>query len=94
MIEVMKTYKFKLYSAKRNKKLHRQINVAALAWNHCVALTRRYYKKVWEVAAEVQTSKTSNQTEDSHAVCVPHRNRLAGVAGSHRPALQELRAIF
>ena len=28
MIEVMKTYKFKLYSAKRNKKLHRQINVA------------------------------------------------------------------
>lgn len=45
MIEVMKTYKFKLYSAKRNKKLHRQINVAALAWNHCVALTRRYYKR-------------------------------------------------
>jgi putative transposase len=40
----MKTYKFKLYSAKRNKKLHRQINAAALAWNHCVALTRRYYK--------------------------------------------------
>ena len=45
MIEAMKTYKFKLYSAKRNKKLHRQINAAALAWNHCVALTRRYYKR-------------------------------------------------
>lgn len=44
MIGAMKTYKFKLYSAKRNKKLHRQINAAALAWNHCVALTRRYYK--------------------------------------------------
>ena len=44
MISVMKTYKFKLYSAKRNKKLHRQINAAGLAWNHCVALTRRYYK--------------------------------------------------
>lgn len=44
MIEVMKTYKFWLYRSKRNKKLHRQINAAALAWNHCVALTRRYYK--------------------------------------------------
>ncbi len=44
MIEVMKIYKFKLYRSKRNKKLHRQFNAAALAENHCVALTRRYYK--------------------------------------------------
>ena len=46
MIEVMKAYKFYPYRSKRNKKLHRQINAAALAWNHCVALIRRYYKGV------------------------------------------------
>ncbi len=40
----MRTYKYKLLSAKRNKKLHRQINAGALAWNHCVAFTRRFYR--------------------------------------------------
>ena len=40
----MRTYKYKLLSAKRNKKLHRQINAGALAWNHCAAFTRRFYR--------------------------------------------------
>ena len=40
----MKTYCFKLYHAKRNKKLHRQINAAGLAYNHCIDLHKRYYK--------------------------------------------------
>ena len=40
----MKTYKFKLYSSKRNKKLHRQINIAGSVYNHCIALHRRYYR--------------------------------------------------
>ena len=40
----MRTYKYKLLSAKRNKKLNRQINAGALAWNHCVAVTRRFYR--------------------------------------------------
>ena len=40
----MRTYKYKLLSAKRNKRLHRQINAGALAWNHCVAFTRRFYR--------------------------------------------------
>lgn len=40
----MKTFCFKLYRAKRNKKFNRQINVAGLIWNHCLALHRRYYK--------------------------------------------------
>ena len=39
----MKTYKFKLYRSKRNKKLHRQINIAGSIYNHCIALHRRYY---------------------------------------------------
>jgi len=40
----VRTYRFKLYNSKRNKKLHRQINVAGLVYNHCIALHKRYYK--------------------------------------------------
>lgn len=40
----MRTYCFKLYSSKRNRKLHRQINAAGLVYNHCIALHKRYYK--------------------------------------------------
>ena len=40
----MKTFCFKLYRAKRNEKLNRQINAAGLIWNHCLALHKRYYK--------------------------------------------------
>lgn len=41
---MIKTYKFKLYSSKRNIKLHKQINAAGLTYNHCVALCKRYYR--------------------------------------------------
>ena len=41
---MVKTYCFKLYHAKRNKKLHRQINAAGLIYNHCISLHKRYYK--------------------------------------------------
>ena len=40
----MKTYKFKLHNAKRNRKLHRQINIAGAIYNHCIAVHRRYYR--------------------------------------------------
>ena len=40
----IKTYKFKLYRSKRNRKLHRQINAAGLTYNHCIALHKRYYR--------------------------------------------------
>ena len=39
-----KTYKFKLYRAKKNKHLHQQIDIAGLVYNHCIALHRRYYR--------------------------------------------------
>lgn len=39
-----KTYKFKLYRAKKNKHLHQQIDIAGLIYNHCIALHRRYYR--------------------------------------------------
>ena len=41
---VRKTYKFKLYRSRRNKKLHWQINAGGLAYNHCIALHKRYYR--------------------------------------------------
>ena len=41
---MMRTYKFKLYRSKRNRKLHRQIQAAGLAYNHCIALHKRYYR--------------------------------------------------
>lgn len=41
---MIKTFKFKLYNSKRNKKLHRQIDAAGLTYNHCIALHRRYYR--------------------------------------------------
>lgn len=40
----MITYCFKLYRAKRNKKLHKQINAAGIIYNHCIALHKRYYR--------------------------------------------------
>ncbi|MCH8960571.1 MAG: helix-turn-helix domain-containing protein, partial [Bacteroidetes bacterium] len=38
-----KMFKYRLYTTKRNKHLVEQIEVAASIWNHCIALTRRYY---------------------------------------------------
>lgn len=40
----MRTYRFKLYKSKRNRKLHKQIDMAGLIYNHCIALHKRYYK--------------------------------------------------
>ena len=40
----MKTYKFKLYQSKKNKRLSDRLELAGSIWNHCVALHRRYYK--------------------------------------------------
>jgi putative transposase len=42
--EVRKTYKYRLYRCdKRDKYLHRQINIAGAIWNHALALQKRYY---------------------------------------------------
>ena len=41
---VRRTYKFKLYRSHRNRKMHRQINAGGIAYNHCIALHKRYYR--------------------------------------------------
>ena len=39
----MKTFCFKLYHSDHNNALMRQINIAGLIYNHCIALHKRYY---------------------------------------------------
>jgi putative transposase len=43
-VNIVRTYKFKLYRSKKNKRLHQQIDIAGLVYNHCIALHRRYYR--------------------------------------------------
>lgn len=43
-MQIVKTYKFKLYQTKKNKNLHQQIDIAGLIYNHCIALHRKYYR--------------------------------------------------
>jgi putative transposase len=43
-MKIIKNYKFKMYQSKKNKHLHRQIDIAGEIWNHCIALHRRYYR--------------------------------------------------
>ena len=40
----MRTYSYKLYHAKRNKNLHKSINIAGSIYNHLIALHKRYYR--------------------------------------------------
>ncbi len=40
----MKTYCFKLYQSKKNKKLHEAIDIAGQIYNHLIALHKRYYR--------------------------------------------------
>lgn len=53
----MKTYCFKLYQAKRNRKLHQQINVAGLIYNHCIALHKRYYRLFYKSLSKYNLQK-------------------------------------
>ena len=43
-MKCIRTYCFKLYKSKKNRKLHKQINAAGLIYNHCIALHKRYYR--------------------------------------------------
>jgi putative transposase len=45
VIEVRKTYKYRLYrSDKKDKRLRHKLFVASRIWNHFIALQRRYYR--------------------------------------------------
>ena len=37
-MEIRRTYKYRLYTSKRDKHLHQQIDVAGIIWNHALAV--------------------------------------------------------
>jgi putative transposase len=43
-VEVIRSYKYKLYNSKRNNVLIQDIELYSEVYNHCVALYNRYYK--------------------------------------------------
>lgn len=45
IIEVRKTYKYRLYQNDRNKYLVNAIDIAGIIWNHALALSKRYYRR-------------------------------------------------
>jgi len=53
----MRTFVFKAYASKRNRKLHRQINIAAGIWNHCIALHKRYFRRFGKHLNQFQLMK-------------------------------------
>jgi transposase len=44
IIEVRKTYKYRLYRSKRDFRLHDSLNISGIIWNHLTALQKRYYR--------------------------------------------------
>jgi putative transposase len=43
-MKIRRTYKYRLYTSKRDKYLHQQIDVAGIIWNHALAVQRRTYR--------------------------------------------------
>lgn len=41
---MLKAHKYKVYRSKKNRKLHRLCNTAGWIYNHCIALSKRYYR--------------------------------------------------
>ena len=53
----MKTFCFKLYNSKKNRRLRRQISIAGIVYNHCIALYRRYYRLYHKSLKKYQLQK-------------------------------------
>ena len=64
----MITYEYKLYSSRRNKKLHKMVNLSAIIWNHCIALHRKYYKLYHKYLKSDVLKKTSNQNKKTKQI--------------------------
>ena len=65
---MIKTLKYKLYKNKRNKLLHRRINISGLIWNHCIALHKRYYRLYGKSlnANQLKTHIAKIKKQESH----------------------------
>lgn len=40
-----RTFKYRLYHSKRDRRLHQQINIAGMIYNHAISLHKRYYRR-------------------------------------------------
>lgn len=70
-----KTFVFKLYASKKNKKLHKQIDVAAGIYNHCIALHKGYFrffgKHLNKYQLQKHITKLKKREEYAHWAHVP-----------------------
>lgn len=73
--EKVKTYCFKLYNSKKNRKLKNKINIAGIIYNHCIALHKRYYrlfhKSLNKFALQKHLTKLKRQEKFSYWNLVP-----------------------
>ena len=74
----MKTFEFKLYHHKRNKYLHRRIDVSSEIYNHCIALHRRYYRLCGKYLNKYQLQK--HITKLKRRQCYEHWNLVGSQA--------------
>lgn len=66
---IMKTYKYKLYTNKKNAQLNDAIDTAASIWNYCIAMHRAYYRLYGK-------SLSANKLK-VHITKLKHRKRYA-----------------
>ena len=78
----MKTYKFKLYNSKKNKKLQYQLWVACKVYNHCIALHKRYWK--------LYHKSLSNFRLNRHLTKIKKLNKFADWADLPSHAIQDI----
>ena len=78
----MKTFCFKLYQSQHNNRLHRLINLAGLAYNHCIALHRRYYRLFGKYIHKFALQK--------HITKLKRTNRFAFMRLLNSQALQDV----
>lgn len=57
ILEVRKTYKYRLYTSKQDVHLHKQIDIAGLIWNHVTHLQKRYYRLFGKHISEKRMQK-------------------------------------
>jgi putative transposase len=57
IIEVRKTYKYRMYASQHDFRLHDTINIAGIIWNHITALQRRYYRRFGKHIAQARMEK-------------------------------------
>jgi len=64
---IKKTFVFKLYKAKRNKKLHAQIEHASSVYNYCIALYKRYFRLFGKHLNKYKLQKHITKLKKQHA---------------------------